>query len=63
MWVFGGSSAETLKANRSIRSMRNRRAPRARPAVRARVPAQIDDKRFINAWVDALAIAHRYGLS
>jgi AcrR family transcriptional regulator len=29
-----------------------------------RVPAQIDDKRFIDAWVDAaLAIAHRYGLS
>jgi AcrR family transcriptional regulator len=29
-----------------------------------RVPAQIDDKRFIDAWVDAaLAIAARYGLS
>jgi AcrR family transcriptional regulator len=29
-----------------------------------RVPAQIDDKRFIDAWVDAaLAIAHRFGLS
>jgi hypothetical protein len=29
-----------------------------------RVPASIDDERFIDAWVEAsLAITHRYGLS
>jgi hypothetical protein len=28
------------------------------------VPAEIDDERFVTAWVEAaLAVAHRYGLA
>lgn len=56
MCVFGGSSGGIRNENRSQRTISKRQTF-------DRVPDDIDDERFIAAWVQtALALARHYGI-